>query len=189
MMIALADSPAATSDILQKLADSSDLQVQVSVATNPNIDRLTFEKLMAGPVRVRVAAASNTAAHQKFLEILATDPEISVRVSVASNGSISSAVSSLLAKDPAYQVRAALANNFNTPVSVLKQLEIDSDLNVCVLVDNQRLSALNKFIETLPSSKQNVAKLLFPSFTGWPDDLDVVLTNITVSKDTFVRQI
>lgn len=138
-------------------------------------------KLPAGHpdnTHTRLTAARNPQSSKKKLTELASDPSSHVRMSAARNPNTPPDALATLANDPDWRVRYYIAAARHTPTATLAQLADDPNHEVRFAADMTRKLILRNHIKTLTGDARQQGKLLAPTFTGWPEDLDQLLAHL-----------
>lgn len=150
-----------------------------------NTDAETFNAILTEHVtnndkeiRHWIAGSSHTPINA--LMTLANDTEAVIRGRIAGNPRTPKDTLAQLANDTDRVVRCCVVSNRNVPIDILKNLTNDVCNGVAAIVENTRQDLLKAHITNLTGRDREHAKLLTPTFTGWPDELDdliLVLTN------------
>lgn len=156
MMMALAESPSTSPQILEKLAHIEDLRdgwsrsnIRCRVAENPSTPPATLNALSRDKDwLVLCGVAINPSSSHTILEMLSLDEGHYVRESVAKNPKLNQSILEKLSRDTWSDVRISVAKNPNTTAQVLATLAKDDDKDVRSNV------ALN------PNSSQQILELL-----------------------------
>lgn len=164
---------------LISLVPTSSPVVLKAILSNPNTPAEILVNHFASRskrIRERVAAHPNTPVallsryvndHRIILEALAgnpnTPPDILIQLAVN--------ISSF-----AHHVPFKLVNNPSTPDAALKLLT--GCYSVALEVEKVRMFRLQEHVKKYSSVKRNLAVLILPSFTGFRQDLDVLLTSL-----------
>ena len=177
-----AANPALTTMLLD-LMSSPDEYIRAGVAANPNTPVEMLTSLANDPTEpVRSGLAANPNTPPNILLSFAT-ASVKIRERLVKNPSCPVNVLTRLASDPAWQIRYDVLKHSSTPLHVLIPLTFDENKVVRSATQRIRQDYLDEYVATLPSSEQTYARLLIPSFTGWPNDLAAVLKNLKTSTD------
>lgn len=118
-------------DLLAKLAHTSEVKVCEAVAQNPNTSISTLDKLAQSlELEVRQAIAQNPNTSINALEKLAQSSETEIRQLVAQNPNTPINVLEKLAKDKDSKVRMHIASNNKLPSQILDELANDESFEV-----------------------------------------------------------
>lgn len=188
-------------DVLKTVTEDS-LSSDISVSINPSLSQEHIRKLSTHPNDlIRCGIAENKATPVFILKMLAGDASRLVAEGLASNPNTPTNVLTLLAVHETWQVRSIVARNPSTLPSTLSDLALDDNLFVrtwiarnpntsretldMLLGDSNikirdevmelKVKKLEDYIEKLPSRERATAKLLAPTFTGWPQDLATLI--------------
>ena len=156
VMMALAESPSTSPQILEKLAHIEDLRdgksgsnIRCRVAENPSTPPATLNALSRDKdFQVLWGVAINPSSSHTILEMLSLDEDHYVREYVAKNPKLNQSILEKLSRDTEEGVRISVAGNPNTTPEVLATLAKDDDEDVRSNV------ALN------PNSSQQILELL-----------------------------
>ncbi len=120
-----------STDLLAKLAQTSEVRVCEAVAQNPNTSISTLDKLAQSPeTEIRQAVAQNINTSIESLEKLTQSPETEIRQVVAQNPNTPINLLEKLAKDRDSKVRMHIASNTKVPSKIIDELANDESFEV-----------------------------------------------------------
>lgn len=181
--IALAENTSTPDEVLHTLIYDTAPEVSYEASRNPNVSVATLTKVASNlNPDIKTQVLKNRNVTSNILKQLAQDSQEIVRERTADSLYASKEVLAMLADDTSMFVRWSVASNLATSTATLKKLANDPQIDIRESVGHQRETRLEEYIRQLPSDVVDVAKLLLPSFTGWPDDLETVLMNLNVSQ-------
>lgn len=210
VQLAVANNRATPKEGLAILAKSTNLNVLKLVSSHPNTSGETLTQLARGAnhgVRLNICKHPNTEA--ETLAFIANKPNISTDHNIAAhpntptklldqlinerrncvntavrNKNVSKETLTKLAANPDTDesVLTAIVNGEHTPVTILKQLSRHNLKEIREHVERRRKKQIQTHIDTLAENEAKYAKLLEPTFTGWENELETVIKNLTKTR-------
>ena len=179
----------ASAQTLTALAYVPSQEVRINVATNLNTPADVLAKMVKkAEIFVAEALASNPNICPVTVEELFSCKKGNIEYWLAQNPATSTEILTKLSAHEESRVRENVAKHSKTSMKTLKQLSDDKDPDVLKAVERSRIKHLNNYIEHLSGQRSAHARLLAVSFTGWPDDLTVVLKNLTVCNEKNLKR-
>lgn len=138
-----------------------------------------IEIMNSANVRICELIAKNPNTSTALLTQLSKIANEEVQMAVANNTKTTAETLHYLALGGMEDILWYVVNNANIANDTLKKLyRYSEDLEIKEIVEEIRIFRLKEYIETLPADLKLQAQLVSPSFTGWPDDLTDLLTNL-----------
>lgn len=177
--------PNTSGETLTQLAGGENIGVRLNICKHPNTDAETLTFIANKP---NISTDQNIAGHPNatasLLNILINERESCTNIAVR-NKNVSKETLTKLVTNPNTDesVLTAIVNSEHTPVTILKQLSAHNIKGIREHVERRRKKQIQTHIDTLAEKETKYAKLLEPTFTGWENELETVIKNLTKTRE------